>query len=203
MGYGIEDVKKALKLISSSVAEAKTQLEQIDSRTGDGDLGISMQKGAAAIIAAVDAYDGTDIGRLFSLCALELNKAAPSTMGTLLSGGLMQTGRMFAKKEVLDDAQLMAVPKVFADTIQMRGKANEGDRTILDALLPMQRAFENTEDIRQAVADGLEAARLGAEKTKDMVPKIGRAKWAPENAKGIPDGGAVLCTIIMEAVAAM
>jgi len=203
LSYGIEDVKKALKTISSYVAEAKTQLEQIDSRTGDGDLGISMQKGAAAIISAADAYDGTDIGRLFSLCAMELNKAAPSTMGTLLSGGLMQTGRMFAKKEALDDAQLMAVPKVFADTIQMRGKASEGDRTILDALLPMQRAFESSEDLRQAVASGLEAARLGAEKTKEMVPKIGRAKWAPENAKGIPDGGAVLCSIVMEAVAAM
>lgn len=203
MEYKIADVKNGLRRVSSSVIAAKMRLEQIDSSTGDGDLGISMQKGAMAIKAVVDAYGDPDIGRLFTLCAMELNKAAPSTMGTLLSAGLMQAGRRFAKCETLGTEQLMALPGVFADTIQMRGKASEGDRTILDALLPMRRAFESAESLSQAITSGLEAAKLGADRTKDMVPKIGRAKWAPENAKGIPDGGAVLCTVILEALAAM
>jgi dihydroxyacetone kinase len=200
--YKIEKIKEILKYCAILVSDQKEQLEKIDSQVGDGDLGISMRKGAAAIVEEIDSFKGNDPGTLFMKCAMALNKAAPSTMGTLLCAGLMQMGKTFAKKEVVTETEIAGIPMSFAQAIMARGKAKEGDRTVLDALLPMAEAVETAfnagRPLVEAIALGAEAARTGMEKTKEMVPKVGRAKWIPENAKGVPDGGAVLCWIVAQ-----
>ncbi|MDR1732695.1 MAG: DAK2 domain-containing protein [Synergistaceae bacterium] len=205
MEYKIDQVKEILKYCAELVSEQKEQLEKIDSQVGDGDLGISMQKGAAAIAGEADSFEGNDPGALFMKCAMALNKAAPSTMGTLICAGLMQMGKTFSKKETVTEAEAAEIPSLFAQAIMARGKAKEGDRTVLDALLPMaeavKTAFGSGRALSEAFAAGAEAAKNGMEKTRDMVPKIGRSKWAPENAKGVPDGGAVLCWIVAQGLA--
>lgn len=200
MTYGISEIKSVLTACAQKVSSRKEQLEQIDSMTGDGDLGISMYKGSAAVVSAAELYDGNDLGQFFMRCAMEMNKAAPSTMGTLICAGFMQLGKTFARKDCMEEKDLFAIPGLFAQAIMNRGKAKEGDRTILDALLPLCREFERVAaeggSIGQALEAGAEAAEKGMEKTKDMVPKIGRAKWNPDNASGVIDGGAMLCSIV-------
>lgn len=204
MSYSIESVKRVICLCANSIAEHKDVLEETDSRTGDGDLGISMKKGFLALLEEADKYTGTDIGKFFGNCAMALNRAAPSTMGTLLSSGLMQCMKKFAGISEIDDAAVFDIPNIFAEAISARGRAIEGDRTILDALIPMGKAFKKAEKeglgLPIAVQAGFAAASEGAERTKGLVPKMGRAKWAPANAVGIVDGGALLCKIVAKAL---
>lgn len=202
MEYRVDQVKKVLIHCANRILENKKQLEIVDSQAGDGDLGISMQKGSVAVIQEIVGYEGSDLGMMFMKSAMALNKAAPSTMGTLLCAGLMQLGKTFSKKNTITEAEAVEIPSIFSEAIMSRGKAAEGDRTVLDALLPMARsmknAFKSDSSLVEAVIAGAEAAKSGMEKTQDMVPKIGRSKWIPENAMGIVDGGALLCWIVAQ-----
>lgn len=196
----MEDTKKVLLLCAGEVARSKEELEQIDSTTGDGDLGISMMKAADALKSAVESFQEADIGKLFTKCAFAVNGAAPSTMGTLICSGLLRLGREFSGKTFLAENDIFRIPGLFADAIMARGNAKEGDRTVLDALLPMSRAYEkvsrNGGSIKDALSAGKEAADAGAEKTKTLKPMVGRAKWNQENSIGIVDGGAKICSIV-------
>lgn len=198
----IEQVKESLIHLSVIIKQRKTELEAVDKKSGDGDLGISMDKGADAVISQVQNDSGTDIGALFLQCAMAVNKAAPSTMGTLLSSSLMRLGQKYKGRHELEEREVMEIPSLIAEAIRKRGKAKPGDRTILDALIPaadtMWKAAEKGESAGQALAQTIHEAKKGLESTKSMVPKIGRAKWAPENSEGVPDGGALLCVIILE-----
>ena len=198
----IEQVKESLIHLSVIVKQRKGELEAVDKKSGDGDLGISMDKGADAIILQVQNDTGTDLGMLFLQCAMALNKAAPSTMRTLLSGSFMSLGQKYKGKQELEEKEVMEIPGLIAEAIMKRGKAKPGDRTILDALVPaadaMREDAEKEESAKRALAQAVDAAKKGLEATRSMVPKIGRAKWTPENSEGIPDGGALLCVIILE-----
>lgn len=203
MGHTIDDVKNTLILCAAAVVRQKSTLEEIDSLTGDGDMGISMQKGCTAIIAEAESYTEYDIGKFFGKCAMAFNRAAPSTMGTLLSCGFMQCAKKFGGLTELDGSMVLSIPWQFADAIMLRGKAHEGDRTVLDALLPLCRSLDKSIACGLSTLDALAAAYAaavdGMERTKKLEPKMGRAKWAPDNADGIPDGGAVLCVIVIKA----
>ncbi len=137
---------------------------------------------------------------LMMKAALACNKAAPSTMGTLISSGMMALAKTAKGKSELSDAEVVAVPRQFAEAIMQRGKAKPGDKTILDALVPMADAveaeFAKNGDLKTAYSAGAKAADEGAKATSGMLAAAGRAKWLGERARENPDGGAVLCAII-------
>ena len=204
MTFTIDNVKAALLRCSARVAQNRDRLERVDSAAGDGDLGISMAKASEAVEKTVLSFpEGEkDLGKLFGKCALAVNSAAPSTMGTLVCAALMQLGRTFSGHTAIEPQDIARIPGIMAEAIMKRGKASEGDRTVLDALLPLSRAFESAiadgKPLFAAVRDGAAAAAQGLENTKTMAPRIGRAKWTPENAAGNPDGGAMLCSILAD-----
>lgn len=204
MEYNVAFIKTWLGRLCKAVSTNKLELERLDSFSGDGDLGISMCKGTEATLIEVEKYTGTDIGGLFLNCALAFNNAAPSTMGTLISAGMMMLGKSCKGKECLSVQELLEFPQIIADAISKRGRAQEGDRTILDALCPFARTlkecYAQEQDCRKAMERAVTAAKDGIAKTADMVPKVGRSKWNASNAKGIVDAGASLCGIVVQAL---
>lgn len=202
MGWSIESVKAVVFRCAEIISEHKDTLGQIDRQTGDGDLGISMDKASTALRLIICEYTASDIGKFFSKCAFVINSSAPSTMGTLISAGFIQLGKRFCGCEEVSEEQLYEIPQIFANAIQQRGKAKIGDCTILDALIPACIAINEhkTGGFALALKAGAAAADEGAKKTQLLVPKVGRAKWAPDNAVGVPDGGAVLCAILLNAL---
>jgi dihydroxyacetone kinase len=114
----------------------------------------------------------------------------------------MAIAREMKGKAELDPADISRIPKIMADSIKEKGKAESGDKTILDALIPMSEAvsgeFSRGSDIRECFHKGAEAARKGAERTAGMLPKAGRAQWIGERVRGNQDGGAVLCATVAE-----
>ena len=205
MEYDIDSVKEVLNICADKAIYSKPLLTELDSRMGDGDLGMSMSKGAMSIKNEIISYKGTDIGEFFRKCAATLNRAAPSTMGTLLSGAMMMLGKKLKGRIFLEDKDILAIPVIMADSIMMRGNAKLGDKTILDSLIPLAEAmnasYALTGDLKTAVREAATAAKKGAKSTKGLIAKVGRAKWIADRSREYPDSGAVLCSILIDALA--
>ena len=200
------DFLRALTKISTSVEKNLDFLGELDGQSGDGDLGLSMKAAFDAVNQAAAAYPGEDLGMLFLNAAMACNRAAPSTMGTLLSAGMMALAKAFKGQEQLSEAEIVSLPRLFAEGIQNRGKAKLGDKTILDALLPyvdaLEVSFAETQNLSEASLKAAAAAEVAAESTKGMQAQIGRAKWLGERANVYADGGATLWAIIARSLAA-
>ena len=202
MIYTLQDVKNIINVSAEVALSLKELLTELDSRSGDGDLGITMEKSAHALMLEICKYEGKDIGEFLSKSAISVNRAAPSTMGTLLSCAIMELGKEFKGSEEITCEQLVKVPAIIVDAIMKRGKANRGDKTILDALIPLadalQASYAKDMNLKVALKEAASAAAKGANRTKGMIAKVGRAKWIGERSRDYPDGGAVLCAALIE-----
>lgn len=200
----VKEVKEFFPKIADILHENMQELARLDGQSGDGDLGASMDSAASAMMQAAEQAQGEDLGALLMKVAMACNKAAPSTMGTLISSGVMAAAKEWKGKTQVEDADLVRLPRIFADAIMARGKAQVGDKTILDALVPMSQATEESfaqkGDLRAAFEAGAQAAQAGAQATCGMTAKIGRARWIGERAKENMDGGAALCALLTQGI---
>lgn len=195
----MNDVLQALKRIADELIEAKELLTYIDNLSGDGDLGISMEKAALSILQEIEV-PAESISDVLFRCARQININAPSTMGTLLSFSLLETSKLLHKKATIEDRDALMIPRKMVETIMINGRAQLGDKTVLDALIPYSDALQDSYleqfDIIKAAKHAAIQAENAAEATKGCIAKIGRAKWIAERSRNCPDGGAVVCAII-------
>ena len=202
--YQINDVKSVIAKVAKAIDEKRDYLGELDGKSGDGDLGMSMEAAFGALRETADGYTGDQISEMLMKAAMNCNKAAPSTMGTLISAGVMAIAKAAKGKTGLEDDDVAKLPRLFAEAIMARGKAKPGDKTILDALCPMADTVEEKRAQGASLKEAYEAAADTAEKaaaaTAGMRAAAGRAKWLGERAAEYPDGGAVLCSIIAKAL---
>jgi dihydroxyacetone kinase-like protein len=201
------DVVAAIERVATRLIALRDRLNQLDAAVGDGDLGITAAKGASALREFISASPPEDdLGRFFFGLGRAFNNKAPSTMGTLLATAVMRAGREVRGSATLDDQALVRMLTAADAGIQERGKAQPGDKTVVDALHPAAVAFS------QAIAQGqgreeateamLQAAREGRDAAISLRSKIGRSSWVGERTEGQPDPGTVLLVQILEAVVA-
>ena len=178
----------------------KEELCDMDAKLGDGDLGLTMSKGYAALpdlMRAEAAGAGGDIGKLLMKAGMKMSSLVPSTMGFLMSTGVMEGGKALKGKTELDGAGLAAYLTGFAAGVQKRGKCQAGQRTIYDAVLPAAEAAaavaaaDPAASLNAVIAAAVQAAEKGVEATKDMVPVFGKAAVHAAQCVGVPDQGAV------------
>jgi len=200
--YDIEKIKEILLLISKRIDININYFTELDTLSGDGDFGITLSKIAFVIRGTIDNYHSDDIGMLLKKIALSINKSAPSTMGTLISASVLSLAKEFEESTEISEKQISLIPQKMAQTIQEKGKAEIGEKTVLDALAPMGEAaaaeFLLSGNLKFSIKKAAEAAIKGAEGTKGMIAKAGRAQWIGERAKSNPDPGAMLCAKIAE-----
>lgn len=199
-----EQVAAVLGKLAEEVANKKEWLVELDSAIGDGDLGLTMDRGFSALANAASEYSEDDIGKFFMTGGLTFNKVAPSTMGTLVSTGIMRMGKEWKGKTELTPEDVVAGLKAAANGIMERGKGQLGDKTALDALIPAVEVLEESlksEEMREALKKAHQTAVEGFEKTKEMQSKLGRASWFQEGSIGKPDPGAGLMTVIFSVLA--
>lgn len=186
--------------------EKKKELCEMDAKLGDGDLGLTMQKGFGALPRLIREYgEEGDMGRTLMKAGMKMAGLVPSTMGTLMASGLMEGGRMLEKKGEMGPGEFSEFLSGFARGIERRGKCRVGDRTVLDAVAPgarkAQEAYADGADIAAVVRAAADGARDGVQTTKDMLPKYGKAAVFSEKARGVPDQGAVAGQYFMEGLA--
>jgi dihydroxyacetone kinase-like protein len=177
-------------------------LTSLDQAMGDGDLGITMEKLAGALLAYADATPVADIGKFLAGAGMAANRAAPSTMGTLTSIALMRAGKAAMGKSELAPADLAAIFAAADGGIQEKGKATLGDKTVVDALHPASEAFAAAiaaaASPGEAGAKALQAAEEGRDRVTPLRSRIGRASWVGERTEGKLDPGCSALVVVLQ-----
>lgn len=135
---------------------------------------------------------------------MAFNRKAASTFGALFATMLMRAGGAVKGRDTLGLRDLAEMTAAAAQGVRERGKAEVGDKTLLDALVPAAEALSSAADRSLSLAEGLEQAVVAAERgvqiTAGMKSKQGRASWFSERTQGIPDPGATAIAIMLRAL---
>lgn len=193
----------ALRQAATHALSLRDPLNRLDAAMGDGDTGITVAKAAGGLLDYLDTTaPGEDLGRFLAAAGMAINRVASSTLGTLLATALLRAGKAAQGCSTLDTAHLAQMLTAADLGIQERGKAQPGDKTLVDALHPAAEAFAQAlaqgEPRARAAARMVEAARQGRDRAIALRSQTGRAAWVGERTQNQPDPGTVLVVRLLE-----
>ena len=199
----ISEIKKGISSIAKEMAENRDYLVELDQRNGDGDLGISMSEGFNALVEVLNKTEETDLGKVFRDLSKTFNESAPSSLGTILSFGLMGIAKELKGKTEVSRQEFSVALEKGLDNILDKTGSKVGEKTIIDSLSPGIESLlsSGSEEDKTAFQNAYEASKAGAEKTKEMMAVHGRAAYYGEKSLGLVDGGAVVGTLIFKGMA--
>ena len=199
-----QDIIQAINRVCDALIQQSEYLLSLDQAMGDGDLGITVSKIAEALSEYVTAAPVDDLGKFFVNAGMATNRAGSSTMGTLVATGLMRAGKEARGLIELTPHQLATMLTAAALGMQERGKAQPGDKTVLDTILPAAEAFSQSiragEALPEAGRKMVQAAEIGRDHVTPLRSKIGRASWVGERTQGLVDPGCETLVIILKAI---
>ncbi|MEE1114621.1 MAG: dihydroxyacetone kinase subunit L [Eubacterium sp.] len=198
-----EELPALFESVAEVFEEKKELLCQMDAAMGDGDLGLTMSKGYGALPQILrENLDADNPAKMLMKGGMKMSGVVPSTMGTLMSSGLMQGGKMLNGRKTIGASEFADFLTGFAEGIKKRGKCDAGDRTIYDVLEPAQKAAQQAASAGASLPDvaaaALQGAEAGVEATKEMIPRFGKAAVHAAKAKGVEDQGAVAGKCLIE-----
>jgi phosphoenolpyruvate---glycerone phosphotransferase subunit DhaL len=200
-----EDVQDWMKRFSAEVAENRTQLTRLDADIGDGDHGTNMDRGMKKVLERLEASDTDDIGAELKAVGMALISSVGGAAGPLYGTLFMQMGQSTAGETEIDLAGFTEAFEAGIAGVQKRGKAEPGDKTMVDALLPaleaLKQAVDQGTDTAEALAQAAEAARGGMEATVPLVARKGRASYLGERSAGHQDPGATSSHLLLKSAA--
>lgn len=203
-GITSQDIAAALKNVADKMEANLEGLCKLDGEIGDADHGIAMATGFAAVRDAVDGLgDDPAPSDVLNSAARSFLNAVGASSGPLYATAFMRAAVSVKGKTELDDADVPGLVSAMADGIAHRGKAKPGDKTMLDAWLPASEAAlaaagQPAGAVLRAAAT---AAQSGAEGTRDMQARLGRAARLGERSLGHVDPGAASAALVLEALA--
>ena len=201
---GVERLIAMLVAMTHDLEAAKDTLIELDSAVGDGDLGITVARGCRALREGLDE-NGLDVGRILMKAGMDFSNAAPSTMGALLGAAFMAAGKALQGQSELSLQDIARAVEAAEDRIREKGKAQPGDKTMLDALVParvaLEEAAEQEDDLVVAFQKARDAAEAGMLSTVNMKAAFGRARWLGERTIGHQDPGATMVVLMATSLA--
>jgi phosphoenolpyruvate---glycerone phosphotransferase subunit DhaL len=205
MAVNRQDVLRWLDASQKVFAENRQQLTELDSAIGDGDFGISLDRGFTAVQAELSANPPGDPRSVFQNAATVLIKTMGGSSGPLLGTFFLRAGAACAGKSELGPADVVALFQAGVEGLQQRGKAALGDKTMMDAWLPavdaMRGALETGSGLTEILDRGAAAAEAGMRATITMQARKGRASYLGERSVGHPDPGATATYLLLKAAA--
>jgi phosphoenolpyruvate---glycerone phosphotransferase subunit DhaL len=205
MAVSRDDVLRWLSALQKVFAENRQQLTDLDSAIGDGDFGISLDRGFTAVQAELTANPPADIRAVFQNVATVLIKTMGGSSGPLLGTFFLRAGAAAAGKSELGPADVVALFQAGVEGIQQRGKAALGDKTMLDAWLPavdaMRGALEAGSGLAEILERGAAASDAGMQATVSMSARKGRASYLGDRSAGHADPGATASHLMLNAAA--
>jgi phosphoenolpyruvate---glycerone phosphotransferase subunit DhaL len=207
MNVPYDDVVRWIRVFAGEIAEQKERLTELDAAIGDADHGINMDRGMQAAIASIDGVTTHDVGALFKTVGMTLVSTVGGAGGPLYGTFFLRLGVATAGKEELTPGDWLSALSDAVDGVEARGKAEPGDKTMIDALVPARDAFRDALGSGDAFAECLsrsaEAARTGMEATIPLVARKGRASYLGERSAGHQDPGATSSYLLLRAAAAV
>jgi dihydroxyacetone kinase-like protein len=194
-----------MRATAEAVLASADDLNALDGKAGDGDLGVTMSTAARVVTELLRDADGQSPADLFRASGAAIAREAPSTCGTLVATGLLRASKAVAESDAADATTLARALDAARKGIATRGQAEPGSKTMLDALAPAAAAAaaeaERGGDVQTALRAAADAADAGAKATVSMVPRHGRAGWLADRSAGHEDAGARLVAIVLAAAA--
>lgn len=200
-------VAQGLSYIAAQMVNAEHELGRIDAVAGDGDHGRGMVKGTtAAADAAADAVNsGGGTASVLTAAGEAWAAKAGGTSGVLWGAALCAAGAALGNRGVPGGREIATALRAGHDALVALGRAERGDKTMLDALGPFLDSFEAAVDVgtgwRTAWLESVETAQKAAVETADLRPKVGRARPLAERSVGTPDAGAISLAMCVHTVA--
>ncbi|RWO93562.1 dihydroxyacetone kinase subunit DhaL [Mesorhizobium sp.] len=200
------DLKRMFDAIAVAIEADKDRLCQLDGVIGDADHGIAMALGFGAVRDALAPLEltATEPTVLLNTAAKSFLNAVGASSGPLYATAIMRGAAAVKGKATLAGADIVALFQAMAQGIQDRGKAEIGEKTMVDAWLPAAQAvaaaYAAGKTLSESLAAALEAAERGAEATKDMIAAKGRSSRLGERSLGHIDPGAASAVTVIGAM---
>jgi len=200
-------IAQSLIHVAKKVEENKDYLCELDGEVGDGDHGVSMTIGMRAVARAMKALDESVLpSEVFQTAAESYADDVGATIGPLYEAAFAAAATAATNKVELNSISEWAeLYEAMATSIQLLGKAELGDKTMLDSFFPAVEHIKSLSTRGGSLSDALhstaKAALDAAISTKDLVPKKGRAARLGERAIGFQDAGATSLAIILQGFA--
>jgi dihydroxyacetone kinase-like protein len=186
------------------MAENREYLTELDAEIGDADHGINMDRGFKKVISQLPSMADMDIGNILKSTGLALISTIGGASGPLYGTMFMRAGTLTAGKKELDTTGLTKALAEGLTGIMERGRAQEGEKTMVDSLAPaiaaMKHATETGKGAGEALRDAVSAAEKGMNATISMKAKRGRASYLGERSIGHQDPGATSSYLLLKAL---
>lgn len=204
------DTKQMAAIIEGMAKKIETEKEyltELDNEIGDGDHGINLARGFEAVEKKLPSLAGGDIGALLKGVGMQLVSTVGGASGPLYGTAFMKAGMACKGLTEIDGPAFVKAMEAAVDGIKMRGKATEGEKTMLDALCPalkvMQDGVAAGKSLKEALQDAAQAAEKGVEYTKTIIATKGRASYLGERSLGHQDPGATSSLYLLQVLAEM
>jgi dihydroxyacetone kinase-like protein len=205
MSITAADVRAWIRAYATSIAEHRAELVKLDTAIGDGDHGTNMDRGMRAALEKLESVDGDDIGALLKAVGMALVSKVGGAAGPLYGTLFLQMGSATAGKSELDLAGWGDAVEAGIKGVQMRGKAEPEDKTMVDALLPalaaLRAARDDGADLGEALRRSAGAAEEGMKATIPLEARKGRASYLGPRSVGHQDPGATSSQLLLQAAA--
>lgn len=187
------------------VTEQRSYLTDLDSAIGDADHGANMARGMAAVMTKIDEAPAATADELFKAVGMTLVSSVGGASGPLYGTFFLRLGMTAGAVSEVDAAALAAALRAGFDGVLARGKAEPGDKTMVDAMGPaleaMDAAVASGASLAGATAAAREAAATGRDATEPLVARKGRASYLGERSAGHLDPGATSTALLFDALA--
>lgn len=205
MSVTTQDVLRWLETSQEVFAEHRQRLTEMDQAVGDGDFGISLDRGFTAVQEELSANPPDDPRSVFQNAARVLIKTMGGSSGPLFGTFFLRAGATCGDKSELEPADVVALFQAGVEGLQQRGKAEVGDKTMIDAFVPaveaMRSALEAGSGLKEILDRGTAAAEAGVQATVDMQARKGRGSYLGERSIGHPDPGAKAAHLLVKTAA--
>src|SRR5690554_696481 len=192
----LADVEQAVKSIAETALRNEKYFSELDSAAGDADFGVSLASGFRVVQKDWDQLDRSSIGAFLLKISMIISRNVGGCSGPIWGTAFMRAGMLSRDKTsiTLEDLEKMLTAAI--EGIQQRGGAVEGDKTLLDALIPVRNKIKEyvgkpDADLREVLREAAAVATEAIERTKNWVARRGRQSFTGERSVGTPDPGIV------------
>jgi len=202
-----EDALPLARKLAADLEAAYEAITALDAEVGDGDLGVTCRLGMKAVTDLLPTLTQAPFHEQLLKAGMAFNAAGASTFGALVATAGMRMAKYLREQQVetLDRPAVAGLLRAAAEGIQQRGKAARGDKTLLDSLWPAIEALEAAgnqgKSLAEALAEAAVAAEAGADATRPLKSKFGRAAWMQDRTIGVKDAGASVVVVVVQSLA--
>jgi len=197
-------IKDAVDAVALAVIAQKDYLCSIDAKIGDGDHGLNMQRGFKAVQEAMEEMDDTTNPKeVLKAIGEALMNNVGGAAGPLYAVAFLKASEVCPDNATLTVENIEKMLSAAISGIEQRGRSQQGDKTMLDVIIPIRDCFKNEnaagKNLFDVLADASKAAKAGVDYTKTIAARKGRASYVGERSIGYEDPGAVSSMIIYRA----